>query len=136
MKIKSFECPKSLRNYERKYLESQTLGQRVVCPIGPANQHIILQIVGFQKTQKKRQNFRYSLGKSMGTLWIGSHMCATQLKRLPGKSFIPRRWVPIFREKFSLKRVWCLKQLLVGLRNLLRGKFSSFTMLSNLKLRL
>ena len=72
----------------------------------------------------------------MGTLWIGSHMCATQLKRLPGKSFIPRRWVPIFREKFSLKRVWCLKQLLVGLRNLLRGKFSSFTMLSNLKLRL
>ena len=69
----------------------------------------------------------------MGTLWIGSHMCATQLKRLPGKSFIPRRWVPIFREKFSLKRVWCLKQLLVGLRNLLRGKFCSFTMLSNLK---
>ena len=62
----------------------------------------------------------------MGTLWIGSHMCATQLKRLPGKSFIPRRWVPIFREKFSLKRVWCLKQLLVGLRNLLRGKFCSF----------
>ena len=52
----------------------------------------------------------------MGTLWIGAHMCATQLKRLPGKSFIPRRWVPIFREKFSLKRVWCLKQLLVGLR--------------------
>ena len=34
MKIKSFECPKSIRNYETKIL--QTLGRRVVCPIGPA----------------------------------------------------------------------------------------------------
>ena len=36
MKIKSFECPKSIRNYKEKYLEHQTLGRRVVCPIGPA----------------------------------------------------------------------------------------------------
>ena len=28
MKIKSFECPKSIRNYEKKYLERQTLGQQ------------------------------------------------------------------------------------------------------------
>ena len=42
MKIKSFECPKSIRNYEKKYLERQTLGPRVVCPIGPLNQRIIL----------------------------------------------------------------------------------------------
>ena len=43
MKIKSFECPKSIRNYEKKkYLEHQTFGQRVVCSIGSANQRIIL----------------------------------------------------------------------------------------------
>ena len=41
-KIKSFECPKSIRNYEKKYLELQMLGRQVVCPIGPANQRIIL----------------------------------------------------------------------------------------------
>ena len=41
MKIKSFECPKSVRNYEKKYLERQTLGLRSICPIGPANQLII-----------------------------------------------------------------------------------------------
>ena len=29
-------------------MEHQKLGQRVVCPIGPANQGIILQIDGFQ----------------------------------------------------------------------------------------
>ena len=40
MKIKSFECPKSIRNHEKKkYLEGQALGQRVVCPIGPENQY-------------------------------------------------------------------------------------------------
>ena len=27
MKVKSSECPKSIRNYEKKYLERQTLGQ-------------------------------------------------------------------------------------------------------------
>ena len=42
MKIKSLECPTSVRNYEKKYLESQRVGELVVCPIGPANQHIIL----------------------------------------------------------------------------------------------
>ena len=42
MKIMGFECPKSIRNYEKKYLERQMLGRRVVCPIGPANQHIML----------------------------------------------------------------------------------------------
>jgi hypothetical protein len=45
MKIKSFECLKSTRNYEKKYLERQMLGRRVVCP---ANQRIILWIVGSQ----------------------------------------------------------------------------------------
>ena len=45
MKILSFECPKSIRNYEKKYLERKTLGQWVVCPIGPGNQSIILYIV-------------------------------------------------------------------------------------------
>ena len=42
MKIKSFEYPKSIRNYGKKYLEHQPLGLRFVCPIGPANQRIIL----------------------------------------------------------------------------------------------
>ena len=42
IKLKSFECPKSIKNYEKKYLERQTLGRRVICPIGPANQRIIL----------------------------------------------------------------------------------------------
>ena len=47
--IKSFECSKSIRSYEKKkYLEPQTLGGGVVCPIVPANQRFILQIVGFQ----------------------------------------------------------------------------------------
>ena len=32
---------------EKYYLEHQTLGRRVVCAIGPANQRIILQIDGF-----------------------------------------------------------------------------------------
>ena len=47
MKIKSFECPKSIKNYKKKYLERQKLGRLVVCPIGPANQRIILWIVKF-----------------------------------------------------------------------------------------
>ena len=43
MKTNSFECPKYYeRYYEKKNLEHQTLGGRVVCPIGPANQRIIL----------------------------------------------------------------------------------------------
>ena len=42
MKIKSFECPKSIKKYFKKNLERQTLGRRVVCPIAPANQRIIL----------------------------------------------------------------------------------------------
>ena len=33
---------------KKKYLEPQTLGGGVVCPIVPANQRFILQIVGFQ----------------------------------------------------------------------------------------
>ena len=32
---------------KKKYLERQMFGRQVVCPITPANQHIILQIVGF-----------------------------------------------------------------------------------------
>ena len=51
LKIKSFDWPKSVRNYEKqkkKYLECQMLGWQLVCPIGPANQYIILLIDGFQ----------------------------------------------------------------------------------------
>ena len=65
-----------------------------------------------------------------------THVCYSAQTIARQKFYTSQMGPPIFREKFSLKRVWCLKQLLVGLRNLLRGKFSSFTMLSNLKLRL
>ena len=34
--------------FQVSFLECQTIGRRVVCPIVPENQHIILQIVGFQ----------------------------------------------------------------------------------------
>ena len=38
IKIKTFECPKSIRNYEKKkYLECQGLGRQFVCPIGQVN---------------------------------------------------------------------------------------------------
>ena len=47
IKINSFECYKSIMKYEKKYLKHQMHGPRVICPIGPANQHIILQIVRF-----------------------------------------------------------------------------------------
>ena len=49
-KMKSFDCPKSIRSYEKKYMECQMLGQRVICPIGPANQCIILQTDRFQES--------------------------------------------------------------------------------------
>ena len=42
MKIKSFECPMSIKSYEKKYMEHRMIGRRVVCPIGPANKRIIL----------------------------------------------------------------------------------------------
>ena len=49
IKIKSFECPKFIRNYEKNlWLEHQTLDWWVVCPIDPATQRIILKIVEFQ----------------------------------------------------------------------------------------
>ena len=42
MKVKSFEFPMSITNYEKKkYLERQTLGRRVICLIGPANKRIL-----------------------------------------------------------------------------------------------
>ena len=37
------------RNYEKYYLEHQTLGHLVICPSDPANQRIILKIVGFHE---------------------------------------------------------------------------------------
>ena len=40
-KIKSLESPKSIRNYEKKIC-THMLCRRVICPIGPANQRIIL----------------------------------------------------------------------------------------------
>ena len=47
--IESFVGPKSIRNNEKKniYFECQTLGERVVCLIGPAKQCIILYIAVF-----------------------------------------------------------------------------------------
>ena len=48
IKTISFECPKSIRNYEKKQcLEHETLGRWVVRPIDPASQGIKLKIVGF-----------------------------------------------------------------------------------------
>ena len=38
----TIESPKPITNDEKKYLERQTLDQQIVCPIGPANQCIIL----------------------------------------------------------------------------------------------
>ena len=32
MKIKSFDCPKSIRNYKKLTLGNQMLGRRVICP--------------------------------------------------------------------------------------------------------
>ena len=40
-----FDCPKSIRNCEKN-----NAWLMFVCPIDPANQHIILKIVGFQRT--------------------------------------------------------------------------------------
>ena len=34
--MKSFEYPKSIRNYKKKSLERQTLSGRVICPSEPA----------------------------------------------------------------------------------------------------
>ena len=56
MKIKSFECPRPIRNYKKKYLERQTLGQRVVFPIGPANQRIIFTLGLFMLRSFKSQH--------------------------------------------------------------------------------
>ena len=46
IKIKSLECPKSIRTL-KKCLEHQMLGRWVIRPSIPATQHIILKIVGF-----------------------------------------------------------------------------------------
>ena len=35
IRIKSFECPKSLRDYKKIILEHQTLGRRVICSREP-----------------------------------------------------------------------------------------------------
>ena len=40
-------CALSLSEIIKKYLERQTLGQQVVCFIGPVNQRIIFWIDGF-----------------------------------------------------------------------------------------
>ena len=42
MKIKILSALSLYEIMETKYLERQTLGQQVVCPIGPASQRIIL----------------------------------------------------------------------------------------------
>ena len=44
IKPKNFECPKSIRNYDKKCLEHQMLGWRVICPSNQANQRIILYV--------------------------------------------------------------------------------------------
>ena len=45
-------CKKLLK---KKYLEHQTLGRRVVLPIDPATQRIILNIVGFMNIKGSGQ---------------------------------------------------------------------------------
>ena len=47
MKIKRFDSPKSKRNYEKKNWNVKRLVDKLFVPISPANQHIILSIVGF-----------------------------------------------------------------------------------------
>ena len=43
IKIKSFECPKSIKSMKKKwYLEHETLGRRFICPIVQATQLNIL----------------------------------------------------------------------------------------------
>ena len=53
IKINSFECPKSIRNYEKIMLgtsDAWSLRHLSHRPIAPATQRIILKIVGFQTT--------------------------------------------------------------------------------------
>ena len=67
MKIKSFE---SIRNYEEKYLERQTLGRRVVCLICPADQGITLQTVGFLDHSARHQTSTTSDADSGTTIGL------------------------------------------------------------------
>ena len=68
IKIKNFESPKSIRNYEKKQrLEHQTLGWWFVCPIDPASQCIILKIIGFLKQLLK------SKALALAGLWVILH---------------------------------------------------------------
>ena len=47
-KLKGFFAKNFARFYEKKnHFEHQMLGRRVLCPIGPTNQHIILSIDRF-----------------------------------------------------------------------------------------
>ena len=62
IRIKSFECPKSIRNYKEKYLEHQTLGRRVVCPIGPAYYMYIVDCRFYGLPQTNRMSVKEDLG--------------------------------------------------------------------------
>ena len=50
------------RNYENKwYMKHQTLGRWVICPIGPANQSILLYIVGVINSNHSKMFIEFSI---------------------------------------------------------------------------
>ena len=63
MKIKSLECPKSIKNMKNKYLESQTLGWQLISPIGPAYHIVDCPISIFEQVltypRSNKHYFRY-----------------------------------------------------------------------------
>ena len=63
---------------KKKYLEHQMLGRRVVCPIGPANHRIILEIDGFQESMEIiMEPFHQKLIKNMFNKGISTYFVTT-----------------------------------------------------------
>ena len=54
---------------KKKYLEHQTFGRQVICPREPANQSIILKIVGFLSctSQNMIKTYMFDLGTTFQT---------------------------------------------------------------------
>ena len=70
-KIKSFECPKSLRKFKKKYcLEHQMLGRRFICHIVPATQRNILEIDGFLKLRDAVDAAHSFENTTPGNFWL------------------------------------------------------------------
>ena len=66
------------------------LGRRVICPIGPANQHVILQIVGFLVFAKNPEE------------------TATAVVKLSFSTGWPQHLTPFFLACFSSNKKYCL----------------------------